>query len=372
MHRPARRCPDALVHHARAHGRRSRGNDDRRSPRPPADRFVRSLRRRPVRVLHARTGRLGSCAGRCEPKPVAGRDPARNVRQHLSLRHLSEDRGGHHHVARLIRTEKEVEGRYEEVWIVVDEDALDQWPAGPLTTVGRSVPRVDGTDKARGNALFTADIQLPGDAARGGPQEPVRPRARHVDRPRACAEGARRPGRGRASRPRRADRRARVRRDMQSPRSPPRPSGRPRQPSSRSRCNGKCSSRCSIPTRRCGRSPSSPTSRTTSAATSNVGSPRPTWSSRRSTGRRSWCTTRWRRTRPSVTGRTAGSRSTSRRSTSGASAARWRTTSASRPTRCASYAMRWAEASGRRTAPATTRRSRPSSRRERRGRSSAR
>ena len=65
-------------------------------------------------------------------------------------------------MARLIRTEKEVEGRYEEVWIVVDEDALDQWPAGPLTTVGRSVPRMDGTDKARGNAVFTADIQLPG------------------------------------------------------------------------------------------------------------------------------------------------------------------------------------------------------------------
>jgi CO/xanthine dehydrogenase Mo-binding subunit len=65
-------------------------------------------------------------------------------------------------VARLIRTEKEVEGRYEEVWIVVDEDGLDQWPAGPLTTVGRSVPRVDGTDKARGNAQFTADVQLPG------------------------------------------------------------------------------------------------------------------------------------------------------------------------------------------------------------------
>lgn len=65
-------------------------------------------------------------------------------------------------MARLIRTEKEVEGRYEEVWIVVDEDALDQWPAGPLTTVGRSVPRVDGSDKARGNATYTADVQLPG------------------------------------------------------------------------------------------------------------------------------------------------------------------------------------------------------------------
>jgi len=65
-------------------------------------------------------------------------------------------------VARLIRTEKEVEGRYEEVWIVVEEDALDQWPAGPLSTVGRDVPRVDGLDRARGQIQFTGDIQLPG------------------------------------------------------------------------------------------------------------------------------------------------------------------------------------------------------------------
>ena len=33
-------------------------------------------------------------------------------------------------MASLIRTEKEVEGRYEEVWLVVEEDALQQWPAG--------------------------------------------------------------------------------------------------------------------------------------------------------------------------------------------------------------------------------------------------
>jgi xanthine dehydrogenase YagR molybdenum-binding subunit len=65
-------------------------------------------------------------------------------------------------LARLIRTEKEVEGRYEDVWIVVDEDALDQWPQGPLTTVGQEVPRVDGLDRARGQAQFTADLQLPG------------------------------------------------------------------------------------------------------------------------------------------------------------------------------------------------------------------
>jgi CO/xanthine dehydrogenase Mo-binding subunit len=65
-------------------------------------------------------------------------------------------------LARLIRTEKEVEGRYEDVWIVVEEDALDQWPEGPLTTVGRELPRVDGLDRARGQVQFTADIQLPG------------------------------------------------------------------------------------------------------------------------------------------------------------------------------------------------------------------
>jgi CO/xanthine dehydrogenase Mo-binding subunit len=65
-------------------------------------------------------------------------------------------------VARLIKTEKEVEGRYEDVWVVVDEDALDQWPAGPLTTVGRTAPRVDGLDRARGQVEFTADLQLPG------------------------------------------------------------------------------------------------------------------------------------------------------------------------------------------------------------------
>jgi CO/xanthine dehydrogenase Mo-binding subunit len=65
-------------------------------------------------------------------------------------------------LARLIRTEKEVEGRYEDVWIVVDEDALDQWPAGPLTTVGQKVPRVDGAQRARGQAPYTSDLRLPG------------------------------------------------------------------------------------------------------------------------------------------------------------------------------------------------------------------
>jgi xanthine dehydrogenase YagR molybdenum-binding subunit len=65
-------------------------------------------------------------------------------------------------VARLIRTEKEVEGNYTEQWIVVDEDPVGQWPAGPLALVGQPHPRVDGAERARGEAVYTADVQLPG------------------------------------------------------------------------------------------------------------------------------------------------------------------------------------------------------------------
>ncbi|HEV8248768.1 MAG TPA: hypothetical protein VGQ15_02230, partial [Gaiellaceae bacterium] len=65
-------------------------------------------------------------------------------------------------MARLIKTEKEVEGRYEETWVVVEEDVLDQWPAGPLEIVGRDAPRKDGLERARGLAPYTADIQLNG------------------------------------------------------------------------------------------------------------------------------------------------------------------------------------------------------------------
>ena len=65
-------------------------------------------------------------------------------------------------MARLIRTEKEVEGRFEEVWLVVEEDPLEQWPAGARTTVGQNAPRVDAAQRVRGEARFTADLQFPG------------------------------------------------------------------------------------------------------------------------------------------------------------------------------------------------------------------
>ena len=65
-------------------------------------------------------------------------------------------------MARLIKTEKEVEGRYTETWVVVEEDALDLWPAGPREVVGRPAAKVDGHERARGEARFTSDVRLPG------------------------------------------------------------------------------------------------------------------------------------------------------------------------------------------------------------------
>jgi CO/xanthine dehydrogenase Mo-binding subunit len=91
-------------------------------------------------------------------------------------------------VARLIRTEKEVEGRYEEVWLVVDEDPLEQWPAGPREVVGRPATRMDGFERARGEATFTADLRLAGMLHTAVLRSPyASARARSVDLSRALA-----------------------------------------------------------------------------------------------------------------------------------------------------------------------------------------
>jgi CO/xanthine dehydrogenase Mo-binding subunit len=66
-------------------------------------------------------------------------------------------------VARLIKTEKEVEGRYSEQWVVVEDDAaIEPWPQGPGAVVGRRARRIDGHERARGEAIYTADLALPG------------------------------------------------------------------------------------------------------------------------------------------------------------------------------------------------------------------
>src|ERR671936_340773 len=124
-----------------------------------------------MRVLHARPDRLGLRAAGGESESEHGRDQACDGGEPVSLWDVSEDRAsdprgrrgrGRNLMARLIKTEKEVEGRYTEQWVVVEEDALEQWPEGPLQTVGRPATRVDGLARARGQARYTQDLRLPG------------------------------------------------------------------------------------------------------------------------------------------------------------------------------------------------------------------
>ncbi|MGH2977278.1 MAG: xanthine dehydrogenase family protein molybdopterin-binding subunit [Gaiellaceae bacterium] len=91
-------------------------------------------------------------------------------------------------MARLIRTENEVEGRFEEVWIVVEEDPLEQWPAGPLAVVGRAAPRKDAPERVRGEVRYTADIRLPGMLHAAVLRSPhAHARVRRIDLPPALA-----------------------------------------------------------------------------------------------------------------------------------------------------------------------------------------
>ncbi len=103
-------------------------------------------------------------------------------------------------MARLIKSEKEVEGRYEEVWTLVEEDALVQWPAGPGAVVGRDAPRLDGYEKARGEARYTGDIKLPGMLESALLRSPHARATRAPHRPRRGGGRARRARRHRAGR----------------------------------------------------------------------------------------------------------------------------------------------------------------------------
>ena len=66
--------------------------------------------------------------------------------------------------ARFVRTQKEMEGRYEDVWVLVDEsDDVESWgPDADLALVGRPTPRQDGGARAAGRARFTVDVRLAG------------------------------------------------------------------------------------------------------------------------------------------------------------------------------------------------------------------
>ena len=65
---------------------------------------------------------------------------------------------------RFVRTQREMEGRFEDVWALVDEDdELETWPEdAELAVVGRPATRQDGPLRASGSARYTVDVGLPG------------------------------------------------------------------------------------------------------------------------------------------------------------------------------------------------------------------
>ena len=67
-------------------------------------------------------------------------------------------------MSRLVRTQKEMEGRYEDVWALVDEtDDVESWASdADLALVGRPAPRQDGAARAAGRVRFTVDVRLAG------------------------------------------------------------------------------------------------------------------------------------------------------------------------------------------------------------------
>jgi CO/xanthine dehydrogenase Mo-binding subunit len=65
---------------------------------------------------------------------------------------------------RLVKSQREMEGRFEDVWVLVDEDDdLETWSEdAELDLVGRPATRQDGLLRATGAARFTVDVALPG------------------------------------------------------------------------------------------------------------------------------------------------------------------------------------------------------------------
>ena len=65
---------------------------------------------------------------------------------------------------RLVKSQREMEGRFEDVWVLVDEDDdLETWPEGTaLDVVGKPATRQDGLQRTSGAARYTVDVALPG------------------------------------------------------------------------------------------------------------------------------------------------------------------------------------------------------------------
>ncbi len=66
-------------------------------------------------------------------------------------------------MAKLVKTEAVVEGRTEERWTLVEEDATPEWADGAVTgPVGRPATRLTAAARLSGAARYTSDVRLPG------------------------------------------------------------------------------------------------------------------------------------------------------------------------------------------------------------------
>src|SRR5689334_14526681 len=66
-------------------------------------------------------------------------------------------------MARLVKTQVEMEGRYEDRWVLVEDEQLPAWPANDgLRVVGKPATRVTGPKRVSGAARFVSDVGLPG------------------------------------------------------------------------------------------------------------------------------------------------------------------------------------------------------------------
>ena len=84
--------------------------------------------------------------------------------------------------ARFVRTQKEMEGRYEDVWALVDEaDDVQSWTADDeLTIVGKPAPRLDGDACGQPDARATRSTS-------SSPGCSTPPCSAHPSRTAACA-----------------------------------------------------------------------------------------------------------------------------------------------------------------------------------------
>ena len=183
-----------------------------------------------MRLLHAGAGRLRHGAPRRRPEPTREEIRAAlagnlcRCGAYPKIERAILRASGHRSLRpRFVRTQREMEGRFEDVWALVDEDDdLETWPEGPSSRSSarrrpartapsaRAAPRATrSTSRSRGcssprRAGTGRALPRDGPRRRGGPCRPGRPGRARAGR--AVHDEAASGAHGRAALGRRADR----------------------------------------------------------------------------------------------------------------------------------------------------------------------